>query len=200
MLEPPRFVLPGRWGKVDLTSAATIKRSTSSFLAEVSGRRDDATLARDVLRRELQPAIDAARSAQAVALHLSIELSPGVALPLALAVSLPRLDDRGFGDAELGPIETFLKRNLDRPDNAAQVGRASSSEICVVRRIDRRALRPPGLERDIDLLQVDYWVAAKDPDRLALLSFTTPLADMEHQILELVDAIIGTVRWDVQSA
>lgn len=166
-----------------------------ALLTEIVGRRDDATLVRDVLRKELLMAVEAALAAQAIELHLAIELSPGVALPLSLAVSLPRLPDSGFGDAELDPIETFLSRSVDDGGRPGSPATGADAALRVVRQTYRRSHRPAGLDRDLPVLQADYWAAAKDPDRLALLSFTTVLVDLEPLMLELFDAVVGTLRW-----
>ena len=52
-------------------------------------------------------------------------------------------------------------------------------------------------QTDPELLQADYWLAAADPYRFAMLSFTSTYVMYEKDMLDLFDAIVQTTRWKV---
>ena len=51
------------------------------------------------------------------------------------------------------------------------------------------------VEQDFELIEADYWLAATDPNRIALLTFSTAYAEYEEEMLGLFDAVVSTIRW-----
>ena len=51
------------------------------------------------------------------------------------------------------------------------------------------------VEKDFELIEADYWLAATDPNRIALLTFSTAYAEYEEEMLSLFDAVVSTIRW-----
>ena len=50
------------------------------------------------------------------------------------------------------------------------------------------------VERTVEFVEADYCLAANSPNRLALLTFSTALAEYEDEMLSLFDAVVGTIR------
>jgi hypothetical protein len=92
----PRFVLPGKWSRVELTDEASSRRTVRRLIEESIGTRDDLARQRSELRRLLQPAVDSAREVGAVDLYIAVELADGVPLPAWLMVFLPSIEDADF--------------------------------------------------------------------------------------------------------
>jgi hypothetical protein len=59
----------------------------------------------------------------------------------------------------------------------------------------RRTVSPDDPEVGFDVLEVDYWIAAAHPNRIALLTFSTGYAEFEEQMVMLFDAVVRTIRW-----
>ena len=76
---------------------------------------------------------------------------------------------------------------------------ASSEQIKAVRHSWRRVTHvvEGEVEQDFEMLEADYWLAAADPARIALLTFSTAYVEYEEEMLNLFDAVISTIRWDV---
>jgi hypothetical protein len=197
-LSPPRFVLPGTWARVDLANESTIRATVRKVVDDAVGRRDDQAR----LRRELRDAITAAaapaRERGAVEFHFARELTAGIPLSATLAVFVVRADLAPMTDMPAGAIDLTV---ADAVAPAGPVGRADVSPGIRATRTTSRRLVPdregvPGHE----ILEVDYWISAAAPARIAVLSFSTALSDLEDDMLQLFGAIVQTVRWDAPVA
>jgi hypothetical protein len=56
------------------------------------------------------------------------------------------------------------------------------------------------VEQRFEFVEADYWLAARDPNRIALLTFSTALAEYEEEMLALFDAVVSTIRWPAPSS
>jgi hypothetical protein len=198
----PTYILPGTWGRVDLASDASTASSIRKVVEHAVGRDDRLASLRADLRGRLRTAADAARAAQAVEFRVALELAPGVPLPAWLAVFLPSIDSTDFRALGLDQLEVALQGGLAAAPSAAagsdtrQV--VKGTHVHAVRQAFRRVQPATPDVPEIDVLQVDYWLAATDPNRLALFTFSTNLVELEERMLEFFDAIIGTLRWRPQ--
>ena len=196
-----RFELPGRWGRINLASSASIQRSIRRLLDEVTHRRDDLAVPRAELRQRFQKAAEIARDGGATDFYVALHIVPQVPLPAWIAVFTPTIDEDEFRRLGLGEIVDFLDRGMsDWGDDGAAVRSAttgSAGEIHAVRHSWRRThdVVEGEVERSFDFVEADYWLAARDPNRVALLTCSTALAEYEEEMLALFDAIISTIRW-----
>lgn len=193
----PRFVLPGTWGRINLTSEATMRSSTRRVIERSVGRSDQLATVRADLKKRFHEAGELARSGGAVDFHIALELAPGVPLPAWLAVFLPRVEAERLDELGLADFTEVFNLGLSASQSGVTKSTATveHTHVHAVRQAFRRISAATEDEPALELLQVDYWLAAAEPNRIALLTFTTHLVEYEPQMLELFDAVISTVRW-----
>jgi hypothetical protein len=193
----PRFALPGTWGRVNLSSDSTMHSSIRKVVEHSVGRDDRFATLRANMRGRFEQAAQLARANSATDFHIALELSPGVPLPAWLAVFLPEFDSTDFDALGLTELKEALNFGLvtQQGNEARSSTVLDKTHVHAVRQAFRRV--HPATEENVEfeVLQVDYWLAAAEPNRLALLSFSTGYAEYEEQMLELFDAVIGTLRW-----
>ncbi|QNO38146.1 hypothetical protein H4J02_03705 [Protaetiibacter sp. SSC-01] len=196
-----RFALPGSWARIPLESEATALRAVRKLTEQVTGRKEELATLRAELRARFTGVVEAAREGGAEELYIGLELVPGIPLPAWAAVfpaDPAQLDLASVGFAD-------LTRGVDFAVGDAPEGGSSEtiddprSRVRAVRHAWRRTtdVSHDGVERSFELVEADYWVAAADPNRVALITFSTALAEYEEEMLELFDAVIGTLRWPV---
>ena len=198
----PRFVLPGSWGRINLASEASTARSIRKVLEHVTRRRDDLAGTRSQLRARFQKAADVAREGGASDFYIAFNLTPKVPLPAWVSVFTPQIDATDFSALGLGDLKSFLDAGTRSwgPGDAEVVTRdapVDSDVIHAVRHSWRRVadVVEGDVERTFEFVEADYWLAANSPNRLALLTFSTALAEYEEEMLSLFDAVVGTIRW-----
>jgi len=196
-----RFALPGRWARIPLESKAEALRAVRKLTEQVTGRKEELATLRADLRSRFTRVVETASEGGAEELYIGLELVPGIPLPAWAAVfpaDPEQLDLNAVGFAE-------LSRGLDFAVGSAPDGGTSETlddergRVHAVRHAWRRTtqLAADDVEREFDLVEADYWVAAADPNRVALITFSTALAEYEAEMLELFDAVVGTLRWPV---
>ena len=199
---PPRFVLPGTWGRINLASEAATQKSIRKVLEQVTRRRDDMADTRQQLRNRMQRAADVAREAGATDFYVAFSLTPKVPLPAWVSVFTPEIDSVDFGALGLGDLASFLDAGTRSwgPEGAevvtGEVG-ADTERLHAVRHSWRRVVDvvEGEVEQTFEFVEADYWLAATNPNRIALLTFSTALAEYEEEMLSLFDAVVGTIRW-----
>ncbi len=194
-----RFALPGSWARIPLESEAEALRSVRKLTEQVTGRKEELATLRAELRSRFTTVVEAAREGGAEELYIGLELVPGIPLP-AWAAVFPADPDTldlaavGFSDLARGldfavgtPPEGGTTESSDDP----------SGRVHAVRHAWRRSTQvaSDGVERTFDLIEADYWIAASEPNRVALITFSTALAEYKEEMLELFDAVVGTLRW-----
>ncbi|MGL4339155.1 MAG: hypothetical protein ACRCSP_01845 [Rhodoglobus sp.] len=196
----PRFALAGSWAQIPLGSEADTLSSIRKMVQHVTGRADQLATIRAQMRERFVAAADAARSGGASELFIGLELMPGIPLPAWIAV-FP-VADKGI---DTGNMEfADFARAVDLSTGSAPEGGTkkaadidSSTALHAVRHAWRRStdLVDEGVERSFDFIEADYWIAASEPNRLALVTFSCALAEYEEEILELFDAMVSTMSW-----
>lgn len=203
-MKAPRFVLPGRWSRVDLASEASSRRAIRRLIEDALGTRDELGRQRTELRQLLQPVADSAREVGAVDLYVAIELMDGVPLPAWLMVFMPTINDADFERFGIEELKTVLTGSAEiyepeAPSSLVEAAEGASQPITAVRQSwRRRTVSPDDPEVGFEVLEVDYWIAAAHPNRIALLTFSTGYADYEEQMVALFDAVIRTIRWPAE--
>ncbi|GMA91741.1 hypothetical protein [Homoserinibacter gongjuensis] len=108
----PRFALPGKWGRINLRSEASIQRSIRRVLDEVTRRRDDLVEPRAELRRRFQKAAEIAKEGGATDFYVAFQLVPTIPLPAWVAVFTPEIESTDFDSLGLGELTQFLDRGM----------------------------------------------------------------------------------------
>lgn len=201
-MNPPRFMLPGTWGRINLASEAATQKSIRKVLEQVTRRRDDMADTRQQLRNRMQRAADVAREAGATDFYVAFSLTPKVPLPAWVSVFTPEIDSVDFDALGLGDLTSFLDAGTRSwgPDGAdvvtGDVG-SDSERMHAVRHSWRRVVDvvEGEVEQTFEFVEADYWLAATNPNRIALLTFSTALAEYEEEMLSLFDAVVSTLRW-----
>lgn len=200
MAKRPKFVLPGTWGRVNLDSEAASRRSIRKLAESATGRKEELASVRNELRDRLQTAADAAREGGASDFYIAFELAKGIPLPAWLAVFEPEIESTDFAALGLDELTKLLEAGasvVGTGENAEVVASQPSTKMHAVRHSWRRTahVAEGDVEKDFELIEADYWLAATDPNRIALLTFSTAYAEYEEEMLSLFDAVVSTIRW-----
>ena len=113
----------------------------------------------------------------------------------------PTIESTDFHALGLGDLNKFLEAGTSKwgPEGSGVVASDSGVDgaVYAVRHSWRRVhdVTEGEVERTFEFVEADYWLAAQNPNRIALLTFSTALADYESDMLELFDAIVRTIRW-----
>ena len=194
----PRFVLPGTWGRVDLRSEAASRSSIRKLAEQVTGRREELATMRAEIRDRFNDAAEAARGSSATDLYVAFELTKGVPMPAWLTVFTPEIDAVDFQALGLDDLEKVLKQGVAVADpTIVTTDTPMVNKIRAVRQSWRRVAHvvEGEVERDFEILEADYWLAAANPSRIALITFSTAFIEYEDEMLRLFDAVISTIRW-----
>jgi hypothetical protein len=198
----PRFTLPGRWGRIDLATEASSRRSIRNFIEQVAGNADQLSNLRAELRARFQKAADAAREGGATSMFVAVELAKGIPFPAWAVVFEPSIESTDFAALGLGDLKTFLEAGVRTADPAVTSTDVSGLAIQAIRHSWRRTtqLDPSDEATKTEMLEADYWLAAANPNRIALITFSTGYAEHEEQMLALFDAVVSTIRWEAPQA
>lgn len=201
----PRFVLPGKWGRVNLENDATTARSIRRILDDITRRRDDLVIPRAEMRKRFELAAATAREGGATDLYLGLELVPSVPLPAWVSVFVPPAESVNLDALGLDAITAFLDQGMTTWGDPSAVRRPTEvgpdDAIHAVRHSWRRIadVVEGDIEHRFEFVEADYWLAAREPNRIALITFSTALAEYEEEMLLLFDAVVSTVRWPAET-
>jgi hypothetical protein len=198
-MEAPRFVLPGSWARIPLQPEAATLAAIRKLTEQVTGRKDELATTRAELRARFRRAAEVAREGGASELYIGLELVPGIPLPAWAAVfpADPEAADLGaLGFGDLTKAVDFAVGAAPE-DGATTTQTDDSGRMHAVRHAWRRKsdVAEGEVQHTFDVLEVDYWILAADPNRLALVTFSTALAEYEEEMLDLFDAVVNTMRW-----
>jgi hypothetical protein len=193
----PRFALPGTWGRINLASSATMQSSIRKVVEHAIGRDDRLATVRAEMRSRFLEAAAVARDHDATDFHIALELAPGIPLPAWVSVFVPDIDATDFQTLGLTDLKEALNFGLSTAQNDVATAQTvvEKTRVHAVRQAFRTVQPATEEAPELELLRADYWLAAPNPNRLALLSFTTGYVQFETEMLELFDAVISTVRW-----
>ncbi len=198
----PHFSLPGSWARIPLESRANTLASIRRMTERVTGRQDQLATMRAELRERFTKAADIAREGGASELFIGLELIPGVPLPAWAAIFPADYDAVDLRELGIDDARRAVEFAVGAAPDGGETRRSdidAPTPIHAVRHAFRR--RTEGREGDseyaFDLVEADYWIVASNPNRLALLTFSTAFAEYEDEMLELFDAVVSTLRWSV---
>lgn len=198
-----RFRLPGRWWPVPLHDAAGARASIRELVREQVGRADELAGLREALARRTLAALDQAIAGAGQSMHLALEIVPGVPLPASFTVFLL--------DPVLAPaVGTDPSRVVQVMERAVVEGRmpgfetrtrftAHRSEVLRVHRVREAEVQEGGAD-GARLLLIDYWVTVPGTKRMVLVSCSSALVELQHELLGFFDAVIRASYWAEPSA
>lgn len=196
------FVLPGRWWHIALEEDAAVNRQVRSLVRSALGRGDDRAQLRNEMQQAVERAVATARRADASDFYFALEIVPEVPIPATLAVYWPPVPFGLSLDAGARSAAESLASSLTRKDPGCRTEVLGSSDVALLRTektIAGEMTSATGVAEARELV-VSYWVIRQDADRPLLLSFTTALASLRDEMVELFDAIVSTLDWRVPEA
>lgn len=196
-----RFALPGSWARIPLESEAEALRAVRKLTEQVTGRKEELATLRAELRSRFTTVVEAAREGGAQELYIGLELVPGIPLPAWAAVFPADPDTLDLASVGFSDLARGLDFAVGAPPEggSTQAADDATGRVHAVRHAWRRTTQvaAEGVERSFELVEADYWIAAAQPNRVALITFSTALAEYEEEMLELFDAVVGTLSWPV---
>jgi len=183
-------VLPEDWWIVPLRPAGARQRSIRQLVDKQFQGLDDQPILRSDMARKFEQAGRDAAAAKGRWMAVSLQRAAGIPIPAALVVSWLELGP-GQGGGHLSALADELT------GEPADLAMAQLPCGRVVRRLRSSVpVDDPELAtEELDPVNVDYWLEFPSDDGMVQLSFSTPLAVLAEALVELFDAIIGTVRW-----
>lgn len=184
------FVLPGSWWSLDLHgSNEAVSKRIYDLVEKAIGNRDDCARLRHETRQLLTDVAERGRTAGATQVYLGRSLVGSIPLAATLAISRP-----GVSLPDVAP----------GADRAAALLRLVPGEEpsvlehprCAVVRSAKRACPEDVAEstNELSRLMVNYWIQPPDVNDLVVFTFTTPMIQLEEELVFLFDAIVTTVR------
>lgn len=197
----PRFVfsLAGSWWRLPVADEAEAERAIDRLVLDTAGRADEAATFRRLLRDRFRTTVAEVRRGEADYLYIAREIAPGLPLSAALTVSRPAigaLPAGGSDPAVAVPALAVALAGLDAPGSGVTSDERELSCGPVLRRVRTSEVVLDGepVDGDADLLRADYWVPMRGG--FVLFTFSTVYTLIGDRMLELFDAIVGTVRAD----
>ncbi len=193
------FSLIGTWWSLPVADVAESERAIQRVLVEAIGRRDDRARLRRMLSERLTAIVADARTVHAEQLYFARDIAPGVPMPVSLGIYWPALRSLPADVAGSPKLaRAALKAALAETDAAGAVRAQAESMVAAGAVLRRTYVSDSQVEEGAPvgrILRVDYWITSPASDRFVLLSFSSQLAALEEQLLQLFDAIVSSIRW-----
>lgn len=192
------FALPGNWWRIPLVQEDETEQAVRAYVEAMVGRADDKAQVRHDLRAHLAMATDEARRGAGQEMFLASEMAPGVPLAVTMVTYLSPLPERLTDSASLDEKADSFAGSLRAEDDQADIDVWVGDEVAVVREMGLPPLTSKEGEQEFNL-RVRYWLMREGPSQSVMFTFSTPLIWEEQRdaVLEMFDAIIGTVDWEL---
>ncbi|MFF3889478.1 hypothetical protein [Streptomyces sp. NPDC001914] len=181
------LITPEDWYRIPLQPQEQREASVSALIRRQFAGVDD----QPVLRRQAEEHLTGAALAGAdqggVVLYLSFLAAAGIPLSASLLVS--RVHER-FDSLDV--VAALTGQGEVVPVTLPAAGRAAR------RRRTERSRETRKLGSDFDDTIVEYFVPAPLNDETLMLTFSTPMEPIADAMVELFDAIAGTLRWQAR--
>ncbi|MCE7083168.1 hypothetical protein [Streptomyces sp. ST2-7A] len=193
-----RLITPAEWYRIPLEPEERRERSVRALVDRTHPRRDEAAGPRRELRDLLDHLTSRAAAGGSLELHLSTQTLLGVPLPVSLLVTVESPEP---GDSLAIPAE-LLAHGLRRrhPEAEVTVVPLPAGEAVRVRREEKpRDAEDLGYPADRTTVVLTHYLAVPDTGAHLLLTFSTPLVELADPLLEMCDAIAGSLIWQRES-
>lgn len=193
-----KLALPGSWVNVDLSSKQAADASVRRIAMQLTHKEDSAANLRLELRSYLGKLADAALEGGATDLFLSVEIVPGLLVPVSLTIFWPTTAI--LGSLPTRPetvIDLVREALLSEPDSKdyQDALKETVAGTSTWRRTRVLETAPEGEMPGYETLVTDYWIAVPGTQRVVLFTFSTPLTAEKGPMLDLFRAMVGAVRW-----
>jgi hypothetical protein len=183
------LVLPASWWVLDVRDERSRRRSVAALVEQQTGRDDRLASLRADLRRSLEESAVQAAALDGVLLAVSLMQVGLLPLPASLTVYRQATGVDAGADA-LRALHDVLVAD---PQGFDTLDLAEGSLGLVLRRT-ALSTGPRSLgAQDLPVLVVDYWLDPSDGRGLLTLTFSSPLTGMRDGLLDLFDAVVGSV-------
>jgi len=198
-LRPPsryRMLTPTDWFRIPLGSEAKRERSVKTLVDMTYPNRDQDAAKRHELGELLANVVEQAASREGIELYLSTQGVGAVPIPATLLVSSEPEDPEHPG-VQLPP-EMLADGLRDKHGEGAAVSvvQLPSGPAVRCRRTelspDSKELGQPE-ERPNTLL--DFYLPVPNTGAWLLLTFSTPIPELADALVDMFDAIAGSLRW-----
>ncbi|MFE1285537.1 hypothetical protein [Streptomyces sp. NPDC058751] len=178
------MITPEDWYRIPLRSREQREASVGALIRRRFAGVDDQPVLRRQAEEQLKGAALAGFDQGGVVLYLSFLEAAGIPLSASLLVSRVH---RRFDS--LDAIAALAGQGEVAPVTLPAVGRAAR------RRRTERTRESRKLGSEFDDTIVEYFVPAPRNDETLMLTFSTPMEPIADAMVELFDAIAGTLRW-----
>ncbi|WP_151479647.1 hypothetical protein [Streptomyces albicerus] len=178
------LITPEDWYRIPLQPLEQRQASVSALIKRQFAGVDDQPVLRRRSEEQLLGAAEAGAEQGGVVLYLSFLEAAGI--PLSASLLISRIHQR-FDS--LDAVSALAGKGEVAPARLPAAGRAARR-----RRTERtREARRLGTEFEDTI--VEYFVPVPDRDEVLMLTFSTPLEPIADAMVELFDAVAGTLRW-----
>jgi hypothetical protein len=178
------LITPEDWYRIPLLPADRREASVSALVKRQFAGVDDQPVLRRKAEEQLLGTAEAAVGQGGVVLYLSFLEAGGIPLSASLLVS--RLYERFDG---LDAVAALAGSGEVTLETLPAVGRAARL------RRQERTKQSRKLGSEFEDTVVEYFVPVPDRDEVLMLTFSTPLEPIADAMVELFDAVAGTLRW-----
>ncbi len=189
------FVLPGRWWRVPLDTAETIRGSAQALAVHTFGKSDELARLRAEMTSEVISAAAVARKIDGQDFFFALELAPGERVPLSLTTCFPSLEQVPSRATHPRIAAEVFAAKMELSARAQEVQVLDALEGADLGVVRVAGAPDPTRESPMERLTVNYWVLNVDSPRALVMSFVTPLVEAREEMLFLTEAIVASVTW-----
>ncbi|MEU9344410.1 hypothetical protein AB0D74_24760 [Streptomyces sp. NPDC048278] len=186
-----QLMLPSGWFRVSLEPERR-ERSVDALVKRQFSGADDVPHLRQLLRKEMLERATDAYDAGGIELYLSLQRAATLTIPASLLITL--LPPSSGGAPSLSELATGLGGD---GRTASLVELAAGTALRLRRDPQAAPVAPPTTEEDYALPSVtlDYQLPVPGAAAHLLLTFSTPLLQIADAMVELFDAVAGSLTW-----
>ncbi|MDQ1028522.1 hypothetical protein QF035_006104 [Streptomyces umbrinus] len=178
------LITPEDWFRIPLLPEERREASVSALIKRQFAGVDDQPVLRRQAEEQLLGAAEAGVEQGGVVLYLSFLEAAGI--PLSASLLISRIHQR---------FDTLDAVSALRGKGEAALVRLPAAGRAARRRRSERTRESRRLGTEFADTIVEYFVPVPDRDEVLMLTFSTPLEPIADSMVELFDAVAGTLRW-----
>ncbi|KRV46642.1 hypothetical protein AQ490_12290 [Wenjunlia vitaminophila] len=189
-----RLLLPEDWFRIDLEPGRR-DRSVRALVDRQFRGLDDAPLVKQRVREEMLAHAEKAYRGGGIELYLGLQSAGPMPLPASLVVTLAAPDPGGAA-VPVDAFAEYLKRQgpSEREVTVEDLP-AGPSVRARLRTVPTEDAGDAVLGNTLPVTSLDYHVPVPRSTAFLLLSFSTPLDALADAMVDLFDAVAGSLRW-----
>lgn len=178
------LITPEDWFRIPLLPEERREASVGALVKRQFAGVDDQPVLRRQAEEQLLGAAEAGVEQGGVVLYLSFLEAAGI--PLAASLLISRIHQR---------FDTLDAVSALKDKGEAGLVRLPATGRAARRRRAERTRESRRLGTEFADTIVEYFVPVPDRDEVLMLTFSTPLEPIADSMVELFDAVAGTLRW-----